>query len=313
MIRQAFSVIQLLGFSLMSLFWGLTWLPTKLATQVVPPVYLASVRFLVAAPLFFALARAMGRPVGLRRPGRMVLTALLIVTGSYALIFWGLAHAPSNLAAIVNLSLMPVFLVGLGVLHGEDVMTRWRAASIVVGICGLALLFLTRPAGTSGPGLAAGLAAILAGTVCYAWGAVLSRPLLREMAPVAVASWQSLLGGIALLPLSLALEGWSPARLTGLADPRVYGGLATLILGGSIVASTIYLWLVRDWGPFRAGLYAFVSPVIAVAIGTVWAGEPFAVPEALGMGVMLSATALALRSSPVSASATTGSSPARPA
>lgn len=66
------------------------------------------------------------------------------------------------------------------------------------------------------------------------------------------------------------------------------------MLGGSLGAFSIYLWLVRDWGAFRAGLYAFVSPIVAVALGVVVADEAFGWPEAVGMVVMFAATALAL-------------------
>ena len=66
------------------------------------------------------------------------------------------------------------------------------------------------------------------------------------------------------------------------------------MLGGSLGAFSIYLWLVRDWGAFRAGLYAFVSPVVAVAVGVAVAQEPFGWPEACGMVLMLAATTLAI-------------------
>jgi drug/metabolite transporter (DMT)-like permease len=94
--------------------------------------------------------------------------------------------------------------------------------------------------------------------------------------------------------VSLLVEGYDPARFAALADGRVLLGLSILVLGGSLGAFSIYLWLVRDWGAFRAGLYAFVSPVVAVAVGVALAHEAFGWPEGLGMGVMLAATALAL-------------------
>ncbi len=70
--------------------------------------------------------------------------------------------------------------------------------------------------------------------------------------------------------------------------------LGVIVIGGSLIAFSIFLWLVRDWGAFRAGMYAFVSPVIAVAIGVIYAHEPFGWAEASGMCIMLAATALAL-------------------
>ncbi|HVK91737.1 MAG TPA: EamA family transporter, partial [Mycoplana sp.] len=106
--------------------------------------------------------------------------------------------------------------------------------------------------------------------------------------------WQSLIGGIALVPISLVVEGYDPAYVRAFTDGRVILGLSVLVLGGSLVAFSIYLSLVRDWGAFRAGLYSFVSPVIAVAVGVIVADEPFGTAKAVGMATMLAATALSL-------------------
>jgi drug/metabolite transporter (DMT)-like permease len=139
-----------------------------------------------------------------------------------------------------------------------------------------------------------GLIAVAIGTVSYAWGSVISRPLTLSMPPLVLAFWQSLIGGIALVPVSLLIEGYDPAHFAGLSDARAIFGLSILVFGGSLIAFWIYLGLVRDWGAFRAGLYAFVSPIIAVAVGVVYANEPFGWAEGVGMGIMLAATALSL-------------------
>ena len=123
---------------------------------------------------------------------------------------------------------------------------------------------------------------------------MISRPLMGAMPPLSLAFWETSLGALGLVIVSLLVEGHDPAHLAGLADPRASLSLAFLVLGGSLAAFTIYLWLVRDWGAFRAGLYSFISPVVAVAVGVALADEPFGWPEALGMAVMLTATALAL-------------------
>jgi drug/metabolite transporter (DMT)-like permease len=114
------------------------------------------------------------------------------------------------------------------------------------------------------------------------------------MAPPALAFWQTLLGGAALVPVSLLVEGYRPGQIIALTHGAPLAGLLFLVLGGSLVAFSIYLWLVRDWGAFRAGLYAFLSPIIAVAVGVVWAGEPFGWAEVAGMVILLGATSLAV-------------------
>jgi drug/metabolite transporter (DMT)-like permease len=292
---RAYSVSRIAAFALMTLIWGLTWLPMKVASEAVPPIFLAAMRFLLAAPCFLAVARMQGLTLRVGRFGRVVAASLLITTGCYGFLFWGIARAPSGLSAIVNLSLMPIFLVIIGALYGQERITMRRVAAIGLGVLGLFLLFSGRAgAAQSGAMPVFGLVAVAAGTVSYAWGSVISRPLTLSMPPLVLAFWQSLVGGLALVPVSLVIEGYDPAHFAGLADARAVFGLSILVLGGSLIAFWIYLGLVRDWGAFRAGLYAFVSPIIAVAVGVIYANEPFGWSEGLGMGIMLAATALSL-------------------
>ncbi|RDI60992.1 DMT family transporter [Microvirga subterranea] len=288
-------MIHLAAFALMALIWGVTWLPMKLASEVVPPIFLAATRFLLAASCFLPILLARGLPLRSAMFGRIVVASLLITTGCYGFLFWGVAVAPSGLSATVNLALMPIFLVVIGALYGQERITARRIGAIALGVAGLVLLFSGRNGAVQGGAMAAlGLGAVAVGTVSYAWGSVISRPLTKAMPPMVLAFWQSLIGGLGLVPVSLALEGYDPARFAALADGRAILGLSVLVIGGSLFAFSIFLWLVRDWGAFRAGLYSFVSPIIAVVIGVVYAQEPFGWAETVGMGVMLAATALTL-------------------
>ncbi|WP_043358998.1 DMT family transporter [Belnapia sp. F-4-1] len=286
-----------LAFSVMALIWGLTWLPMKMASEAVPPIFLATVRFFMAGILFFVFIKIRGLP--LRTPvfGRVIVASLLITTGCYGLLFWGVAYAPSGLSAIVNLALMPIFLALIGFVYRQEHITGRRACAIGLGAVGLVLLFSSRTGAAQNSASAAfGLAAVALGTASYAWGSIVSRPLMQSMPPIVLAFWETTIGAVGLLPVSLLVEGYDPDRFAALADERALIGLGVLVLGGSLGAFSIYLWLVREWGAFRAGLYAFVSPVIAVAVGVVFAHEPFGWTEAAGMGIMLAATALSLAS-----------------
>ena len=91
---------RLAAFLLMSLVWGLTWLPLKLASEAVPPILLAAVRFILAGLCFGAFALATRLPLSAPQPGRVLWASLLITTGCYAPLFWGVARAPSGLSAI---------------------------------------------------------------------------------------------------------------------------------------------------------------------------------------------------------------------
>ncbi|WP_230531172.1 DMT family transporter [Microvirga roseola] len=291
--RQGTGTARWVAFALMALIWGLTWLPMKLASEAVPPIFLAALRFALAGLCYLAITLAKGLPLRPEQPGRVIAASLLITTGCYSLLFWGVARAPTGLSAIVNLALLPIFLILVGALYGQERITTRRLAAIGLGLVGLVLLFSGRT-GRTQDGAFIGLAAVAAATLSYAWGAVVSRPLMQAMHPLALAFWQTSIGALGLVPISLMVEGYDPAYFAALADWRALLGLGALVLGGSLIGFSIYLWLVRDWGAFRAGLYSFVSPVIAVAAGVVFAQEAFGWPEALGMGVTLTATALAL-------------------
>lgn len=284
----------LAAFLVMCGIWGLTWLPTKVATVHIPPILLAGLRFTLAGAVYLAWSLSAGYPLATRRRGRLVLAVLLLTAGCHGPLFWGVQHAPSGLAAVVNFGLMPVFASLCATVAGEDRLDARRLAALALGGAGLCVLFWPRLGmGAGDASVAAGLAAVVAGTLGYAAGAVIARPLLRELHPVAFSAWM-LGGGLATIGLSGAVEGVAPDLLDRVLNPQALLGLGFLVVFGSLTAFTIYLRLLRDWGPFGASLYGFVSPAIAVAVGIAALGEAFGPFEAAGMALMLGATAAAL-------------------
>lgn len=285
-------------FALMCLVWGLTWLPVKVAAAVVPPVFLAAARFMIAGVLMLAWAGRDALKVPRQTRARLLLTALLINTGNYTLLFWGIAQAPTGLAAIVNFASIPIFSIVAGRVLGDEHLDRRRLVAISLGCCGLVLLFATRAgagfSGQNGQRELLGLAAITLGTLFYCTGAVLARPISSLMPTLALAGWQTLIGGAGLILVSLAVEPLGVDHVTALGRWPVWPALAFLVIGGSLIGFTVYLRLLRDWGAFRAGLYSFVSPAIAVSVGVIFLAEPFGWREAMGALVMFAAAALAL-------------------
>ena len=140
-----------------------------------------------------------------------------------------------------------------------------------------------------------GLAAIALGTWLYCFGAVLSRPIAATLPVLALAGWQTLIGGVGLSMVSFALETVEARHFLALVSFPTLPALAFLVAAGSLAGFTIYMRLLRDWGAFRAGLYAFVSPVIAVTVGVVALGESFGWAEGLGAVLMFGAAAIALK------------------
>lgn len=287
-------------FAVMCLVWGLTWLPVKVGASHVPPVFLAAARFSLAGALMLLWA---GRDMPKVPSGawpRLIGTALLLNTVNYSLLFWGTAHAPTGLAAIVNFATIPIFtLLASRAIEGERIDGR-KLAAIGLGTVGLGFLFATRALGgisvvQGDPQEAIGLAAVAAGTLFYCTGAVLSRPIAGTMPTLTLAGWQTLVGGIGLSVVSFAIESVGRADFVALTQWPVLPCVVFLIIGGSLMGFTIYMRLLRDWGAFRAGLYAFVSPAIAVGVGVAVLDEPFGLSEAVGAVLMFGAAAIALR------------------
>ena len=281
-----------LAFIVMATIWGLTWIAIKTGVEAVPPFFFASVRLVTAGALLLVLAprTAIGG-----HAVRIVLAAILVNTAAYGLLFWGMQYVPSGLSSVVNLTMMPVGLFTIGVAAGEETYARRKVAAIALGVVGLTILFLPKLSfGTDGRALA-GMVTLVVGTLAYCWGSILSRPMLKTVPPLALSGWLTLIGGAGLAVLSIAFEPISRSTIAAFLRAPVLASWAFLVFGGSIVAFTLFLRLLRDWGPTRAGLYAFVSPVIAVAIGVAVFAEPFGAYELAGSTIMLGAAALAMR------------------
>lgn len=283
-------------FAVMSLIWGSTWIAAKAGVSATPPLFFATARFVVAIVCLAAFVRGFGAAFAPHLRGRVVASGLLVNAGTYGLLFWGMQTVASGVAGLVNLALIPVGLLGLSVLSGQE-KAGWRhAVALLLGSAGLVLVFWRNAGFGGGRGEWLGVAAIVAGTFCYCLGAVLSRPLLQTLAPLQLTTAQAIVGVVALAVLSATFETVTAATVAALLTPTLIAALLAVSLLGTIVGYTIYLRLLRVWGAFRAGLYAFVSPVVALAAGALAFGEAVGWRELVGAATMLAGAALAMRS-----------------
>jgi drug/metabolite transporter (DMT)-like permease len=285
------------SFLVLCFIWGSTWIPAKLALSAVPPVLLAGIRFVPAGLLLLGIAAAKGNTRIARKDWlRLGVVGLLTTTISYALMFWAMQFIRTGFAAVVDFTVVPVFLLAFAVIAGEEAFHWRQAMAIALGIVGLLFLFLPSLHGGSNMTEFGAALVVILSVATYCWGSVLARPLLRAYSSTLVAGVSNLAGGILLLVLSLAFE---PRAQEGLQVQHwswaIWLSWAYLFLLGTVIAATIFLVLVREWGPSRAGSYAFVSPGIAVFLGWLVFDERFGVVEEIGMLIMLAATYLAIK------------------
>jgi drug/metabolite transporter (DMT)-like permease len=281
-------------FLVMSLVWGTTWLATKVALAAVPPVFFGAARFILVSVVLLVAVRGATAVLAGRLALRVVVSGVLINVGTYALLYWGMQFVASGVAGVINMSMNPVFLFGFAILFGQERARLRHLAALVLGIAGLVILFSGKASFAGSDSELWAAAAIVGASLSYSLGSVLSRPLLGAMTPMQLSAAQGLVAAIGMSLMSLALEPVSAATFAALMTPLPLAGLLFMVFFGTFVAYTIYLRLVRDWGAPRAGLYSFVSPVVALILGTVLLAEPLTWREVAGGALMLVAAAIAV-------------------
>ncbi len=289
----------ILSFGFMSLIWGATWLAMKLGVAMVPPIFFGGTRFVVAGLVLLLLAMVRGetRRFDHRELGRLMLVQLLMVVLTYAPLFWAILHVPSGLTAVLDLTLMPVCLLGFGIALGEESWSLLRALALGFGFAGLAVLFGPQAVMPSDPLGLLGAAAIVFSAVVYSLGSVVARPLTRTTNATFLSGLTMLPGGLILTLGAWAFEPGARAAARFDWSAAAWGGWLFLVVFGSLVAFTTYLRLIAAWGPARAGSYAYVSPVIAVVLGVVLLNEHLGWRDGFGMILLLGAAFCSLRAS----------------
>jgi drug/metabolite transporter (DMT)-like permease len=286
-------------FLLMSLIWGVTWVATKAGLAAVPPIFFGAVRYALVS-IVLAIAVRDLRGIFSGRVLRLIVTGTLVNTGTYAFLYWGMLFVASGVAGVMQMSMIPVFLFGFAIVLGQE-QPSWRhAAALALGALGLVILFSNKASFGGSAAELWGAAAVVVSSLAYGLGSVLGRPLLEELTPMQLTAAQALVGAVGLAALSLLLEPVTPQTFYALLAPAPLAGLSFVVVAGTFVAYTIFLRLMREWGAARAGLYAFVSPVVALVLGALVFGEPLTWRELTGAALMLLAAAIAVVRAPAS-------------
>jgi drug/metabolite transporter (DMT)-like permease len=263
----------LLAFAIIYFVWGSTFLAIRVGVREVPPFLLAAMRFVVAGIVLYVWMRARGTPSPTARQwGGASLLALLIFVFDYGLLFWAERRVPSGIAAVM-MATIPVFMaLGEIVFLRTQRLTVRLSFALLVGMCGVAVLVGRSVSLGEAPVDTAGAFALIAAAVSWSVAASLSRKLPLPSAKAMSSGAQMLAGGV-LLTLAAALLGEFRGFRIQAVSLGAWLALAYLIVAGSIVAFTAYVWLIHHESPTKVGTYAYVNPVVAVVIGYFLGGE----------------------------------------
>jgi drug/metabolite transporter (DMT)-like permease len=280
------------AFAIVYLVWGSTYLAIRFAIETLPPFLMAGARFLVAGSALYAWSRLVGgaaRPTAAHWRATAVLGVLLLLAGN-GLVVWAESRVASGIAALV-VGIVPCFVVLLDWLRpGGPRPTGHVIVGLLLGLAGL--VWLLGPDTIMGGGRVdlLGVVALVVASLTWAVGSIYAQHAPMP-SPFLSSGMQMLTGGGALLVLGLALgEAWA-FDATALSARSLIGWVY-LIVFGSIVGFSAYVWLLRASTPARVSTYAYVNPVVAVFLGWALAAEPLTLRTLIAAAVIVSGVVL---------------------
>ncbi len=272
----------LLAFSIIYFVWGSTFLAIRVGVHEFPPFLMAAIRFTIAGLALCGWSMARGEPMPTRPQLRSILIlALLIFVIDYGLLFWAERRVASGAAAVV-MATIPAFMALSEILIlGTQKLTIRLAFALATGLCGVLVLMSNSLHLGGAPIDRPGAIGLIVASIAWAIGSALTRKLPLPASKSLSSGSQMLAGGFMLFFVSCAADEFRhlhPSRISISA----WMALLYLILAGSILGFTAYIWLIHHQSPTRVGTYAYVNPVVAVILGYFFMGESLGLRTILG-------------------------------
>ncbi|MDP2875325.1 MAG: EamA family transporter [Holophaga sp.] len=275
-------MIAWLAYAICALVWGSTYFGIALGIESFTPFGMVATRYLSAGFLALMLSRLTKEPLPLKRDlPHLMFQGLLLLGISNALVTWAEGRVPSGLTAVLC-STTPFFYA----LMNREGLTLRGLAGLAIGFSGVAVL-TWKP----GQGLAMspwGFGAIILATFLWAFGTLYARKHVQGRSLLGNVSVQMLTGGIFGLAMTPFTGGFLHAPLT----QKALLAVLFLTIFGSLITQTAFNYLSRVWPPAKMSTYAFLNPVVAVLLGSLFLREAFTLRVAVGMLVILAGVAL---------------------
>jgi drug/metabolite transporter (DMT)-like permease len=277
----------LLAFAIIYFVWGSTFLAIRVGVREVPPLVLAAMRFSVAGLVLFGWVLACGERSPSAREWRSAsILGMVIFLFDYGLLFWAEQRVPSGIAAVM-LATIPVFMALSEIIFlRTQRLTVRLSLALLIGIGGVGVL-MSRALNLGGAPIdKLGAMALIFASISWSIASVLARKLPLPSSKVMSSGAQMLTGGVFLAIVAGALgefrnfDPWAVSRGAWLA-------LLYLIVAGSIIGFTAYVWLIHHESPTKVGTYAYVNPIVAVLVGYFLGGEELTTRTILGTLLVL--------------------------
>lgn len=217
----------------------------------------------------------------------LVRLGFMVIAVCFGLIFWGEQFVSSGVTAVLVQGLIPLSMFAFGWMRGQNRLGLTSGGGILLGITGLLIIFFPTLRAPENALEVFGLVAITVGTVVYCWGSVISDNVLSKYPAALVAGFENFFGGTILITASLVLERSELGNFRDFFSTPVALSWVFLVFIGSLAGFTAYIYLLKEWGAARTSVYAFITPVIALAIGASLYGEQVGATEIAGAATIL--------------------------
>jgi drug/metabolite transporter (DMT)-like permease len=282
----------ILAFGLVYVFWGATYTAIDIAVERIPPALMCGVRFLIAGVVLLAYCGLRGQkirysPVQL---GHLAIVGILLLMGGNLTLSFAEEYVPSGLAALLLAGTPLWFLVLDSLLLGDHRISRRGLSGLALGIVGTAVLIWPQLVSTTKLGHKELIFsfALIGGSFSWALGSVLSKRWQSGAPSFAATAWQMIFAGLANLIFAAFNGDWSRVVWT----PRGLGAVLYLIICGSWIGYTAYIWLLAHVPTSKVSTYAYVNPVVAVFLGWLVLHEQVDAYILTGSAIVIASVAL---------------------
>ncbi len=277
-----------IAFAAVYLLWGSTYLAIRLSVATIPPFVMAGCRYLLAGGLLFAWLVFRGTPLPTRRQWKeAAITGTLLLLGGNGLVCWAEQTVASSTTALI-LTSSPIWFAVFDMLRPGGRRPQLNTVlGLVVGFSGTLLLVFGAPAHDSQASSFGGTLALVAACAFWAGGSLYNKYHTERSSPWMSTAAQMLCGGVSISLVALVrgdfftLHPGEISRTSGLAF--VY-----LVLFGSILGFSAYVWLLTHCAPAKVATYAYVNPIIATLLGWLLLKEPLTPLMCIAAAIVLS-------------------------
>ncbi len=280
------------AFAAIYVIWGSTYLAIRFAIETIPPYLMGGVRFLLAGGVLYAVLRWRGVPAPSRRHWRaaLIVGGLLLFGGNGGVIV-AEQFVPSSLAALI-IATVPLWMVLLNWRWGDRLRpSAGTAIGLGLGVIGIGLIAAPGQSAVEGAVNPIGLAMLILASLSWSIGSLYSRRAQLPSNALLSTSMEMLAGGGLMLVTGLLLGQGAQIRFDQVSLLSL-AALGYLVIFGSLMGFTAYVWLLKVTTPARVSTYAFVNPVVAVFLGWAFAGEQLSARVMVAAAIIILAVVL---------------------